>query len=49
MNVSLKNVKPKLSSKGDFGLFLAIEKGKKSGFVSEEKVMEVLRRIQGKI
>ena len=49
MKVRLKNLKPKNSSLEDIGLSIAIEKGKKSGFVSEEKVMEVLRRIQGKI
>ncbi len=46
MKVRLKNLKPKNSSKEDIGLSIAIEKGKKSGFVSEGKVFDILHKIR---
>ncbi len=46
--LGLKTIKLSESEKEDIGLSLAIEKGKKSRLVSEESVMEILHKIQGK-
>ena len=46
--LGLKTAKLSLEEKEDIGLAIAIEKGGKSGYVAEEKVMKTLRNIQGK-
>jgi hypothetical protein len=37
-----------LEEKEEIGLALAIDEGRKSGYVSEKTVMKTLRKIQGK-
>jgi hypothetical protein len=46
--LGLKAAQLSLEEKEDIGLALAIEEGRKSGFVPEEKIMRTLRKIQHK-
>ena len=46
--LGLKTAKLSLAEKEDIGLAIAIEKGRKSGYVSEKTVLGTLRNIQGK-
>jgi hypothetical protein len=46
--LGLKTAKLSEEEKEDAGLAMAINKGRRSGYVSEDAVMETLRKIQGK-
>ena len=46
--LGLKTAKLTEQKKEDIGLGAAIEKGRKSGYASEDAVMSTLRKIQGK-
>lgn len=46
--LGLKTMKLSAEEKEEIGLGLAIEKGRKSGYVSEDAVMKTLRKVQGK-
>ncbi len=46
--LGLKTAKLTLQEKEDIGLAKAIDKGRKSGYVSESSVLKTLRKIQGK-
>jgi hypothetical protein len=44
--LGLKTAKLSLRDKEDIGLAIAIDKGRKSGYVSEDTVMNTLHKIQ---
>lgn len=46
--LGLKITKLSLEEKENIGLSIAIEEGRKSGYVSEKTVLKTLRNIQGK-
>ncbi len=46
--LGLKTAKLSMQEKEDIGLGLAIEEGRKSGYVSEGTVLKTLRKIQNK-
>lgn len=46
--LGLKTMKLSAEEKEEIGLLAAIEKGRKSGYVDEDTVMQTLRAIQGK-
>ena len=46
--LGLKTIKLSVQEKEGIGLNVAIEKGRKSGYVSEDIVMSALRKIQDK-
>ena len=43
-----RTMKLSAEEKEDIGLAIAIEKGRKSGYVSEDAIMKTLHKIQGK-
>jgi len=45
--LGLKTTKLSLEEKENIGLAIAIEKGRKSGYVSEDAVLGTLHKIQG--
>ncbi len=45
--LGLTTAKLSMEEKEDIGFALAIEKGRKSGYVSEETIMKTLHKIQG--
>jgi len=46
--LGLKSTKLSMEEKEDIGLSLAIDEGRKSGYVSEERIMKTLRKIKKK-
>ena len=46
--LGLKTTKLSSEEKEDIGLAIAIEKGRKTGYVAEETIMKTLRNVQGK-
>ncbi len=46
--LGLKTAKLFLEEKEEIGLGIAIEKGRKTGYVAEETILKTLRNIQGK-
>ncbi len=46
--LGLKTAKLSDEEKEDVGLAIAINKGRQSGYVSEDNVIDTLRKIQGK-
>ena len=46
--LGLRTAKLSLEEKEDIGLAIAIEKGRKTGYVAEETIMKTLRNVQGK-